>query len=191
MLFIFYAIIGIPIALTFLAILGDILSGFIDRPVAKIIARKKKKGTNINVALIRLFVVVSVLVCGLILFIFIPALIFTAIEPWSYGEAVYFCFVTLTTVGFGDFVPAQEEATAETSTGLRGLYAVISTVWTWLGLAFVSVLISEIQNLSAEAGKNITKCLRRWRHRKSKSREYELHGDHTPQDKSPAIGGAD
>mgnify|MGYP001425683233 CR=1 FL=1 len=26
-------------------------------------------------------------------------------ENWSYWNAVYFCVVTLTTIGFGDFVP--------------------------------------------------------------------------------------
>ena len=26
-------------------------------------------------------------------------------ENWSYGNAIYFCVVTLTTIGFGDFVP--------------------------------------------------------------------------------------
>lgn len=188
-LFIFYALIGIPISLTFLSILGEILSGFINRPIARFIARRKKRGAKINVALVRLFVALSALVCGLILFIFIPALIFTAIEPWSYGEAVYFCFVTLTTVGFGDFVPAQGTATSDTSTSLRGLYTVATAVWTWIGLAFVSLLITEIQNLSRAVGKSVTQCLRRWKHRKSGRAEIELHGDHTPRDKSPYAGG--
>ena len=26
-------------------------------------------------------------------------------EDWDYWEAVYFIFITMTTIGFGDFVP--------------------------------------------------------------------------------------
>ena len=29
-------------------------------------------------------------------------------EGWGYGDAAYFCFITLTTIGFGDFVPKPE-----------------------------------------------------------------------------------
>lgn len=25
-------------------------------------------------------------------------------EGWTYSEAIYYCFITLSTVGFGDFV---------------------------------------------------------------------------------------
>ena len=181
MLFVFYALFGIPIALTFLAVLGEILSKFIDGPLNRIMKRRKAKGQESNSAVIRLFVVFSVMVVGLIFFVFIPAIIFTAIEPWSYGEAVYFCFVTLTTVGFGDFVPAQETSTANTETSLRGLYTVCTAVWTWLGLAFVSLLITEIQNLSL--GKRVTRCVRRCKHRKSGRLDHEsveLHDDREP-----------
>lgn len=41
------------------------------------------------------------------LFFFIPAAIFQAIEDWTYLEAWYYTVVTLTTVGFGDFVPGK------------------------------------------------------------------------------------
>ena len=34
----------------------------------------------------------------------------TAIEDWSYRDSMYYVFVTLTTVGFGDFVPEQESS---------------------------------------------------------------------------------
>jgi Ion channel len=44
------------------------------------------------------------LIPGLLLFIFIPAAIFTVIEQWSYLDAFFYSFVTLTTIGFGDVV---------------------------------------------------------------------------------------
>ena len=41
---------------------------------------------------------------GLVIFITLPAIIFWKIEGWTYWEAWYYCFITLSTIGFGDFV---------------------------------------------------------------------------------------
>merc|ERR1719272_2841446 len=45
--------------------------------------------------------------CLLLIFLFGGAAIYTAMEPWSYLESLYFCWVTLATVGFGDFLPTS------------------------------------------------------------------------------------
>lgn len=37
----------------------------------------------------------------------IPPFIFMAVEEWSYLEGMYFSFITLTTVGFGDYVTGK------------------------------------------------------------------------------------
>ena len=34
-----------------------------------------------------------------------PAYIFSIIEEWSYLDAIYFSVISLTKVGFGDYVP--------------------------------------------------------------------------------------
>lgn len=46
-----------------------------------------------------MFLVASYIVAGTFLF--------KRWEDWAYLDAAYFCFITLTTIGFGDFVPAQ------------------------------------------------------------------------------------
>lgn len=45
---------------------------------------------------------------GLLSFIlFGGAAVYTWLEPWTYSQSLYFCFVTLSTVGFGDFLPSS------------------------------------------------------------------------------------
>lgn len=41
---------------------------------------------------------------GCLLFVALPAAIFKNIEGWSALESLYFVVITLTTIGFGDFV---------------------------------------------------------------------------------------
>lgn len=40
----------------------------------------------------------------------IAAAVYAPLEKWSYFEAIYFCFVSFATIGFGDFVATQEES---------------------------------------------------------------------------------
>ena len=46
-------------------------------------------------------VICLILVVG---FLFIGAFVFSAWEDWNLGTAFYFCFISLTTIGFGDKV---------------------------------------------------------------------------------------
>lgn len=41
------------------------------------------------------------------MYVFGGALMFSMWEPWSYLEGSYFCFITLSTIGFGDYVPGS------------------------------------------------------------------------------------
>lgn len=53
---------------------------------------------------------VPVMVCLLLIFVylFIGAFAFSSWEDnWSLGAALYFCFISLTTIGFGDLVPLK------------------------------------------------------------------------------------
>jgi len=34
-------------------------------------------------------------------------LLFKEYEGWSYAEAIYYCFITLSTIGFGDYVAGR------------------------------------------------------------------------------------
>lgn len=41
---------------------------------------------------------------GMIVFLAIPAGLFSIMEQWSYVDSFYYAFITLTTIGFGDLV---------------------------------------------------------------------------------------
>lgn len=56
-------------------------------------------------------------------YIFGGAFLFSNWEKWHFLDSAYFCFITLTTIGFGDFVPAQRVGSnAEVSIALCSLY---------------------------------------------------------------------
>lgn len=48
--------------------------------------------------------VLSILV-GCLIFLAVPTVVFQKVEKWSFLESFYFVVITLTTVGFGDYVP--------------------------------------------------------------------------------------
>ena len=156
--FIFYALFGIPVALVFLSALGDILNRLLDRAT-------KPLGKIAKKSLLKPIVLISSIVIGVCLFILFPAIIFNVIEEWGYFDSVYFSFVTLTTVGFGDFVPSQSE---ERTGRLHGLYRISSAFWIWIGLAFVSLLIARMQDSIKSIEKGFKKCKMRIEKRKQK-----------------------
>lgn len=59
-------------------------------------------------------------------FLFVGAVIFSSWENWSLVTGLYFCFVTLTTIGFGDYTP--ENAFLEATKSFVGTLKMAFTV---------------------------------------------------------------
>jgi len=76
-------------------------------------------------------------------FFALGALLLTCFEEWSFFDAFYFCFITSTTIGFGDLTPsiAGED---------KGFYMIICTVYIFLGLAFTSTIIEIVRRQMVE-----------------------------------------
>ncbi|XP_018048467.1 PREDICTED: two pore potassium channel protein sup-9 isoform X1 [Atta colombica] len=97
-----YAVVGIPLGLVMFQSIGERLNKF-----ASVVIRRAKtylrcqrtEATEMNL----------MLATGLLSSIIITtgAAVFSRYEGWSYFDSFYYCFVTLTTIGFGDYVALQ------------------------------------------------------------------------------------
>lgn len=81
-----------------------------------------------------------VLWCLLMVFLFGGAFVYTTfLEPWSYRESLYFCFVTLSTVGFGDYLPSSPQS------------KIFSIFYMLFGLGVCMLIIAVLTGLVAES----------------------------------------
>uniref|UniRef100_A0A3B5RBI0 Potassium two pore domain channel subfamily K member 2 n=1 Tax=Xiphophorus maculatus TaxID=8083 RepID=A0A3B5RBI0_XIPMA len=133
---ILYALLGIPLFGFLLAGVGDQLGTIFGKGIAKVekMIKWKVSQTKIRVISTLLFILF-----GCLIFVALPAVIFKHIEGWSTLESIYFVVITLTTIGFGDFVAGEKE-------NLEYLDYYKPVVWFWIlvGLAYFAAVLSMI-----------------------------------------------
>ncbi|KAI6652763.1 Potassium channel subfamily member 17-like [Oopsacas minuta] len=131
----FYALLGIPI---FLLLVTETSKNFTNAFDLLVLSRVKKERY-------RWIAIFLAIVFGLIAMILIPAAIYGAIESWPYSTSLYFCFVSLTTIGFGDFVlGSNPDARYSDNRHLADFYVITSMLWLYLGLVFLAILIKQV-----------------------------------------------
>ncbi|XP_070206154.1 potassium channel subfamily K member 6-like [Littorina saxatilis] len=103
---ILYAIFGIPICILMLTLIGDGLAAAF-RLLYKSLCNICFTGTTMGSGgSVRVPVLVSV--AFIIGYIVLGAFLFPQVEEhWTKAEAAYFSFITLSTIGFGDYVPGE------------------------------------------------------------------------------------
>ncbi|KAE8749110.1 hypothetical protein FOCC_FOCC004279 [Frankliniella occidentalis] len=78
---------------------------------------------------------------GFFVFIISPSFLFMYFEGWAFDEAIYYAFVSLTTIGFGDLVAGQDPYKTDVS---YILYKVFLIVWLVFGLGYLFMVLGFI-----------------------------------------------
>jgi len=100
-----YALFGIPLTLVLLTALVDRLM----IPTTKYLHfLNSRLGHLYPPFTIRLLHFGTILGTLIFLFLLMPAAMFTYLEPeWNYMDSLYYCFISLTTIGLGDYIPGD------------------------------------------------------------------------------------
>ncbi|XP_036619183.1 potassium channel subfamily K member 4 [Trichosurus vulpecula] len=135
---IFYALVGIPLFGILLAGVGDKLGSTLRRGIGHVETIFLK--WKVQPAAVRSLSALLFLLVGCLLFVLVPMFVFCYIEDWTTLEALYFIIITLTTVGFGDYV-----AGSNSEQEFLG-YQPIVWFWILMGLAYFASILTMIGN---------------------------------------------
>ncbi|NIG57889.1 potassium channel subfamily K member 16 [Pontoporia blainvillei] len=126
---VFYALVGIPLNVLFLNHLGTGLRAHLttlerweDQP------RRSQLLQTLGLALF--------LALGTLLVLIFPPMVFSHVEGWSFSEGFYFAFITLSTIGFGDYVVGTDPSKHYIS-----VYRSLAAIWILLGLAWLALVL--------------------------------------------------
>lgn len=91
--------------------------------------------TYSHLALVAIFV--------LVVFFLIPAAVFSSIEnEWNYLDGLYYCFISLSTIGLGDYIPGDKNEQP-----YRVFYKIATTFYLIIGIMFVMLFISVLTQI--------------------------------------------
>nr|XP_004649816.2 potassium channel subfamily K member 17 [Jaculus jaculus] len=138
---IFFALVGIPLNLVVLNRLGHLMQRGVHGCAHRL------GGSRQDPARARWLAGSVALAAGLLLFLLLPPLLFSHVEGWSYVESFYFAFITLSTVGFGDYVIGMDP-----SRNYPLWYKNVVSLWILFGMAWLALIIKLILSLLETPG---------------------------------------
>ncbi|XP_054270161.1 potassium channel subfamily K member 6-like [Macrosteles quadrilineatus] len=130
-----YAMLGIPLTLVLLTALVERLMIPTTLFLQFLNSRLGHLYQPFNIRVLHLFIIAT---CHIGLMVLIPAAVFASLEPgWDYLDSLYYCFISLTTVGLGDYIPGDSP-----NQPYRPLYKVATTGYLLIGLTFTMLTLT-------------------------------------------------
>lgn len=140
-----YALLGIPLTLVMFQSLGERINTFVRfllHKAKKCMGLRRPEVSMANMVIIGFFSCVSTLCVG--------AAAFSHYEGWTFFHAFYYCFITLTTIGFGDYVALQKDNALQNDPH----YVAFSFVYILMGLtvigAFLNLVVLRFMTMNTE-----------------------------------------
>ncbi|XP_069017580.1 potassium channel subfamily K member 6 [Embiotoca jacksoni] len=136
---IFYALIGVPFTMLVLtASVQRLMHPLVIVPIGLL----QRSGMAPRWATVVHLVLLLVLV--VLCFFLAPAAVFSVLEgSWSFLDGIYFCFISLCTIGLGDFVPGTQSGQKN-----RQLYQLAVMAYLFLGLMMMYLLLRTFHKMS-------------------------------------------
>ncbi|XP_014670013.1 PREDICTED: potassium channel subfamily K member 17-like isoform X2 [Priapulus caudatus] len=135
---ILYALVGIPLTGVFLAGVGDKLArGFHFLNDKSFLSQYDGRCAKVVKGSVIAFFCIWI-------FFLLPAFMFKFYEGWTFFEGVYYSFITLSTIGFGDYVAGYGSITG---LAFSPGYKLLLVTWIIFGLAFLSLVINLLADI--------------------------------------------
>ncbi|XP_055390262.1 potassium channel subfamily K member 1-like [Condylostylus longicornis] len=132
---IIYASFGIPLTLVLLTAIIERLLIPANWLLGKLNSSLGHLYQPFNIRLLHLTIIVTIVA---IIFVAIPTIIFSYLEPeWGTLDALYYCFITLTTIGLGDYIPGESVEPEN-----RSLYKICIAIYLICGLIAVMLCLT-------------------------------------------------
>lgn len=158
---IIYSVVGIPFTLLFLTAVVQRIMEFSTRRPVEYLHRRWGMSKPLLAAMHAALLAIIIVSC----FFLIPAIIFSVLEEdWNFLESFYFCFISLSTIGLGDYVPGEGYHQK-----FRELYKLGITFYLILGLIAMLVVLETFCELQQ------MKKLRKMFYLKKQKTEDELN----------------
>ncbi|KPU79304.1 uncharacterized protein Dana_GF17367, isoform B [Drosophila ananassae] len=128
-----YAIVGIPLGLVMFQSIGERvnrLSSYVIKAVRTSLRCKRTVASEVDLICV-VTTLSSLTIAG-------GAAAFSRFEGWSYFDSVYYCFITLTTIGFGDMVALQRD----NALNRKPEYVMFALIFILFGLAIVAASLN-------------------------------------------------
>uniref|UniRef100_A0A5S6QUV9 Potassium channel domain-containing protein n=1 Tax=Trichuris muris TaxID=70415 RepID=A0A5S6QUV9_TRIMR len=129
----FYALCGIPLNLVMFQCIGERLNAFIAHVLYTVktsMGLRRFQVTHTNMILVSTTMGTVIIMLG--------AYLFHKYEGWTLFDSFYYCFITLSTIGFGDYVAIQKNYALER----HFEYLMLSLLFILFGLALFSASVN-------------------------------------------------